>query len=99
MMVLDPGQYVSQRELPDRTKPRHSRKKKGGKLIQDPPFYDQFESQICVERASAIAESILKHLELDRAAAASLLDDRPWHALGEELVLGNALVSFVAYDY
>lgn len=98
-MVLNPGQYLSQRADEDGAALHQSGKggKKSGKAVRTASSKDNVDSKQCVDRANEVANHVLQVLKLDGAQAASVLDDRPYDEVGDEVEFGDQLVRFQAY--
>ncbi|KAG1818942.1 hypothetical protein EV424DRAFT_1539898 [Suillus variegatus] len=99
-MVLNPGQYISQRASEDEDMPHRSGK--GGKKAKSRKAVktaskNNVDSKHCIDRADEIANRVLQALELDGPQAASVLDDQSYDEVGDEVELGDELAQFQAY--
>ncbi|KAG2110434.1 hypothetical protein BD769DRAFT_1674595 [Suillus cothurnatus] len=99
-MVLNPGQYISQRASEDEDVPhqfgKSGKKARSRKALKTAPK-NNVDSKLCIDRADEIANRVLQTLELDGPRAASVLDDQPYDEVGDEVELRDQLVQFQAY--
>ncbi|KAG2062750.1 hypothetical protein BDR04DRAFT_1123729, partial [Suillus decipiens] len=94
-MVLNPGQYISQRASEDEYG-KGGKKTKSRKAIMT-YSKNNVDSKYCIESADEIANHVLQVLQLDGSRAASVLDDQPYDMVGDEVELRDELAEFQAY--